>query len=213
MMNRGDMEHKRQLALKRVWRAIEERGGTTLLAGGLSANVAQIAKAVTEAGIRFLEPCHAAVARAYGWKGAVTPQSSREVRHEIPLDDVLKVIRGIRSAVSANVILCAGVPGSFTEIQPIELTDDDFRKISLAGADSIHAHKSTLRDLEELVRKAHKCGLLVDAYIDYPDVTRPAGIPCSNTRGSGFHFSHDGGDWSRHDWSDDWNELSRRSGQ
>ena len=47
----------------------------------------------------------------------------------------------------------------------------------LAGADGLHTHKSSLRDLEDLVKMAHRYGLLVDAYIGRPSDLHTFGLP------------------------------------
>lgn len=71
-----------------------------------------------------------------------------------------------------------GVPGGFTEILPLELKEDFF-KIAMSGADGVHVHKSTLEDLKDVVKYAHKYGLMVDTYIGHPDDLHTFGISAS----------------------------------
>ena len=55
-------------------------------------------------------------------------------------------------------------------------------KMALAGADGLHTHKSSLKDLEELVAMAHRYGLLVDAYIGRPTDLHTFGLPAETPR-------------------------------
>ena len=52
----GDMQKKREIALKKVKDAINADGGTTLLATGITGDDARFALAAVEAGARMLEP-------------------------------------------------------------------------------------------------------------------------------------------------------------
>ena len=65
---------------------------------------------------------------------------------------------------------------------PVILEDNDFKNVSIAGADGLHTHKSSIEDLEELVGKAHKYGLLVDAYIGHPSDLHTFGIPAKTPK-------------------------------
>ena len=99
------------------------------------------------------------------------------IRHEITVDQMAEVTRGVRSVVPSDVYITVGIPGGFTEVVPHPLTDEDFMKMALAGADGLHTHKSSLKDLEELVAMAHRYGLLVDAYIGRPTDLHTFGLP------------------------------------
>lgn len=176
-MIRGDMNIKRERAINKVWNAIEEHGGTTLLSTGVTGNDAQMARAAVEAGARLLEPNHPGVALERGMFGVKSLPEAEAIRYKVPLDEVLQVISGVRTIVGPDVFITAGVPGGFPETQPVILTDDDFCKIAAAGADCLHTHKTTIEDLQEWVDKAHEFGLLVDAYIAHPDDSHLAGIP------------------------------------
>ena len=52
--------------------------------------------------------------------------------------------------------------------------------MAFAGADGLHTHKSSLKDLEELVTMAHKYGLLVDAYIGMSSDLHTFGLPADS---------------------------------
>lgn len=176
-MIKGDMEIKRKGALGKVWNAINEHGGTTLLSTGITGDDARMAKAAVNAGARLLEPNHPAVVLARGLYGAKNMHEAESHRYKLPLEEMLKVISGVRNAVGPDVFITAGVPGGFPEVRPIILNDEDFCAISKAGADSLHIHKTSLEDLNECVEKAHKYGLLVDAYIANPKDQHLSGIP------------------------------------
>lgn len=176
-MIKNDMLIKLNKAREKVKRAIEEHNGTTILSTGITGDDARLAKAAVEAGARLLEPNHPALALARGYKGVTNMHNAELIRHEIKLEQMLEVVRGIRNVVSNDIFITVGVPGGFTEIKPIELSDEDFKSISLAGADGLHTHKSSIEDLKEWIDKAHKYGLLVDAYIGHPDDLHTFGVP------------------------------------
>ncbi len=173
----GDMDKKRQLGLKKVLDALKLHNNMTILSTGITGDDARLAKAVTDVGVKLIEPNHPAVALARGYKGVSSMHKAEMVRHEIPMEEMIKVTQGIRSVVPDDVFITVGVPGGFTEILPVILKEEDFLNISLAGADGLHIHKSNLKDLEEVVTLAHKYGLLVDAYIGHPDDLHTFGIP------------------------------------
>lgn len=176
-MIKGDMKLKRERAIQKVWDAIKIHKGTTLLSTGITGDDARMAKAAVEAGAKLLEPNHPAVVLARGLYGAGDMHEAEAVRHKLPLEEMLKVISGVRNAVGEEIFITVGVPGGFAETQPTILADEDFYKIARAGADCLHTHKTNLEDLEEWVEKAHKYGLLVDAYIAHPDDKHLLGIP------------------------------------
>lgn len=176
-MYKSDMELKRQKAMAKVHQAIKDGGGTTLLATGITGDDARMAKAVTDVGVKMLEPNHPAVALAKGYKGVTEMHVAETIRHEITVQEMAEVTKGVRSVVPDDVYITVGIPGGFTEIMPCELTDEDFRMMALHGADGLHTHKSSLYDLEELVKKAHQFGLCVDAYIGKKTDRHIFGLP------------------------------------
>lgn len=161
----NDMKQKMEHGMAKVRAALEAGGGHTILSTGITGDDARLARAVVDAGVKMLEPNHPAVALARGHKGVVTMHAAEQVRHEITVAQMAEVTHGVRSVVPNDIYITVGIPGGFTEIVPKPLTDEDFMMMALAGADGLHTHKSSLRDLEELVKAAHKHGLLVDAYI------------------------------------------------
>lgn len=173
----GDMNQKREKALNKVWQAIEEHGGQTLLSTGITGDDARIAKAVVDSGIKLLEPNHPAVALARGYKGVTTMHDAENIRHEIELSEMGHVLQGVRNTVGDDPFITIGIPGGFTELIPVELSEEDFKYMSVQGADGLHTHKSNLEDLEEVVKLAHKYGLTVDAYIGHPSDLHTFGIP------------------------------------
>lgn len=173
----SDMKKKRETARAKVLKAIEAHGGTTLLSTGISGDDARIASAVVEAGVKLLEPNHPAVALARGYHGVTNMHDAEAIRHEVPMEDLVTVTRGVRSVVGNEVFITVGIPGGFHELVPMEIPEQAFIDLSRAGADGLHTHKSSIEDLQELVEKAHKYGLLVDAYIAHPDDLHTFGIP------------------------------------
>lgn len=178
-MIKGDMRRKREVALAKVLSAIKMHGGTTLLSTGITGDDARLAKAAVEAGARMLEPNHPAVALARGYKGVTNMHAAEAIRHEISIEQMAEVTRGVRNVVGPDIFITVGIPGGFTEVLPRPLSEDDVRMIAEAGADGLHVHKSDLDDLREIVELAHANGLLVDAYVAHPDDLHPFGIPAS----------------------------------
>ena len=181
-MIRNDMLKKMEISRKKVINAIKEGNGHTILSTGITGDDARLAKAAVDAGAKLLEPNHPAVVLARGYKGITNMHEAEEVRHEIHLTQMLEVVSGIRNVVGNDIYITVGIPGGFTEIMPVILEDNDFKNVSIAGADGLHTHKSSIEDLEELVGKAHKYGLLVDAYIGHPSDLHTFGIPAKTPK-------------------------------
>lgn len=173
----SDMESKRKKGLNKVLDAIKLHGGTTILSTGITGDDARLAKAVVDAGVKLIEPNHPAVALARGFKGVTNMHDAEQIRHELPVIEMIKVTEGIRNVVGQDIFITLGIPGGFHELVPVEISDEVFISLSKAGADGLHIHKSSLKDLEEVVNKAHKYGLLVDAYIGHPDDLHTFGLP------------------------------------
>ena len=172
-----DMELKIQRSMEIVHRAIEKGNGHTILSTGITGDDARLARAAVEAGASMLEPNHPAVVLARGHRGITAMHDAENFRHEISIDQMAEVTRGVRAVVGDDIYITVGIPGSFTERQPVILTDEDMEKMSLAGANGIHTHKSSIRDLEDIVKLAHKYGLCIDAYIGLPTDRHIFGLP------------------------------------
>jgi len=173
----GDMNRKRFFGMEKVKSAIAAHNGTTILSTGISGDDARMALAAVEAGARMLEPNHPALALARGHKGVKTMHDAEALRHEIHMDEMVKVVSGVRNVVGPDIFITVGVPGSFTEVLPTPFTEEDAFRLSRAGADGIHTHKSTIEDLADVVSVAHKYGLLIDAYVAHPSDRHLFGIP------------------------------------
>lgn len=185
-MIKNDMKQKRIKALKKVTDAIELHKGTTILSTGITGDDARLAKAAVEGGARLLEPNHPALALARGYKGVTNMHDAEMVRHEIGLDQMLEATKGVRNVVGQEIFITVGIPGGFTEVMPVELSDEDFKKIALSGADGLHTHKSSIEDLKIWVEKAHQYGLLVDAYIGHPKDLHTFGVPAETAEDVGI---------------------------
>jgi 3-keto-L-gulonate-6-phosphate decarboxylase len=178
----GDMQQKRDRGLKKVTDAIALHGGTTLLATGITGDDARFALAAIQAGAKLIEPNHPAIALARGHKGVTTMHDAEEVRHEIPMEEMAKVIYGVRQVVGPNIYITVGAPGTFAEIIPTPFTEEHAWMLSKAGADGLHTHKSTIQDLADIVEVAHKYGLLIDAYIANPTDRHLFGVPAGTPK-------------------------------
>ena len=176
----NDMNRKMEFAKEKVQQAILEGKGHTILSTGITGDDARMAKAAVDAGAKMLEPNHPALALARGHKGVTSMHEAEAIRHEISVEQMAEVTRGVRNVVGENIYITVGIPGGFTETMPTPLTDDDFMKMALAGADGLHTHKSSLEDLETIVEKAHHYGLCVDAYIGLPTDRHMFGIPAES---------------------------------
>jgi len=173
----NDMKLKLEKGKEKVLNAIKEGNGCTLLSTGITGDDARMAKAAVDAGARMLEPNHPALALARGHKGVTTMHQAENIRHEITLNQMLEAANGVRQVVGNDIYITVGVPGGFTEVLPVQLTEEDFLKISQSGVDGLHTHKSSIEDLKEWVEMAHKYGLLVDAYIGLPTDLHIFGVP------------------------------------
>jgi cyclase len=176
-MIRADMKRKMEIARLRVLNAIEEHGGTTILSTGITGDDARMAKAAVDAGAKMLEPNHPAVVLARGHRGITSMHKAEQFRHEIPMSEMARITSGVRAVVGPEIYITVGIPGGFTELIPTILTDDDFKLMSVSGADGLHVHKTSLEDLAEVVEKAHFYGLLIDAYIGRYTDLHPFGLP------------------------------------
>lgn len=161
----NDMNVRMQLAREKVQNALKLGNGHTILSTGITGDDSRLAKAVTEVGVKMIEPNHPAVALARGYKGVTVMDDAENLRYEITIDQMAEVTRGVRAVTPADTFITVGIPGGFTERVPMPLTDEDFIKMAVAGADGLHCHKTCIDDLRDFVGMAHKYGLLVDGYI------------------------------------------------
>lgn len=175
-MFQNDMNRKMANSMNKVKKAIEKGNGHTILSTGITGDDARMAKAVVDAGVTMLEPNHPAVALARGYKGVTSMHMAEKIRHEITVNQMAEVTHGVRNVVGDDIYITVGIPGGFTEVLPTPLTEEDFLLMSKSGADGLHTHKSSLYDVEELVKVAHKYGLCVDAYIGLPTDLHTFGI-------------------------------------
>lgn len=172
----ADMNRRRESAMAKVWGAINDHGGTTLLSTGITGDDARMANAVVDVGVRMIEPNHPAISLARGLKGVKDMHHAESVRHELDLAELDRVVQGLRAVVGPEVFITVGIPGGFTELQPVDLTERHFYNLARAGADGLHTHKSSIADLQAWVATAHRNGLTVDAYISHPADRHPFGI-------------------------------------
>ncbi len=98
----NDMAKRMSLGMAKVKKALEEGGGHTILSTGITGDDARMARAVVEAGVKMLEPDHPAVALARGHKGVTVMHDAEAIRHEITVDQMAEVTRGVRSVVPST---------------------------------------------------------------------------------------------------------------
>jgi len=177
VFNHADMQKRRERAIAKVRAAIDAHGGTTLLSTGITGDDARLARAVVDAGVRLLEPNHPALALARGMHGVHDMHSAEGIRHEVSMDDMIRDVHGIRAATGHDTFITVGIPGGFTELDPVDISEANFANLARAGADGLHTHKASLEDLREWVEAAHRNGLVVDAYIGHPADRHLFGIP------------------------------------
>ncbi|MCI2057597.1 MAG: histidine biosynthesis protein [Oscillibacter sp.] len=177
----NDMNKRMQMARKKIYDALERGGGYTILSTGMTGDDSRLAKAVTDVGVRMIEPNHPAVALARGHRGVTVMHQAEQIRYEITVDQMAEVTRGVRAVCPPDTYITVGIPGGFTEVVPLPLKEEDFVKMAMAGADGLHIHKSSLRDLEDVVTMAHKYGLLVDAYIGMSTDLHTFGLTADDT--------------------------------
>lgn len=177
VFQKTDMLRRRENALAKVRGAIEAHGGTTLLSTGITADDSRLAKAVVDSGVRMLEPNHPAIALARGIRGVQDMNTAEQVRHEVDLDEIDRVVQGVRRVSGPDVFITVGIPGGFTELHPVDVTEKALYDLARAGADGLHTHKASLEDLRGWVAAAHSNGLAVDAYIAHPEDRHPFGVP------------------------------------
>jgi thiamine monophosphate synthase len=175
-MYKIEMENRRKKALNKVYKAIIEHGGTTLLSTGITGNECRLAKAVVDIGVKLLEANHPSVALSEGYKGVSSMKEAEKFRHEISIEKMANIVKGLRNVVGNNVFITVGAPGTFNETVSTPFLEENARILSRAGADGIHVHKLTLNEIQDITSVAHKNGLLVDSYIAS---TREGGIPAS----------------------------------
>ena len=178
----GDMEQKMRHAKQKVQDAIEAHHGTTLLSTGITGDDARMALAAVKAGARMIEPNHPALALARGYKGVTSMHVAEGLRHEISVDQMAEAVHGVRNVVGKDIYITVGAAGTFTEVMPTPLTEEDVIKLARAGADGLHTHKSTIEDLKDMVDIAHRYGLLIDAYIAHPSDRHLFGVPCETPK-------------------------------
>ncbi len=109
----GDMQRKCEAGMRKVKEAISAHGGTTLLATGITGDDARFALAAVQAGARMLEPNHPAVALARGYKGVTSMHAAEDIRHEIAMEEMVKVTAGVRAVVGLDIFYYGGCSGFF----------------------------------------------------------------------------------------------------
>jgi thiamine monophosphate synthase len=175
-MNQIDMKNRRKKAMNKIHKAINEHGGTTLISTGITGNECRLAKAVVDIGVKLLEVNHPSVALSEGYRGVTTMKEAEKIRHEISLEKMANIVKGLRNVVGNDVFITVGAPGTFNESVCTPFLDENASILSRAGADGLHVHKLTLNEIQDITTVAHKNGLVVDAYIAS---TPKGGIPAS----------------------------------
>lgn len=153
--------------------------------GGVAATDARFARVATNAGVKILEPNHTAISCVGAYHGFTSMRDAYLYKHELNLEEVLKVLRALRRAVPQEVFILCAAPGTFDEPDPLfDITQA--RLVSDAGADAIFLEKNNYDDVERLVDVAHHAGLLVQASFQFhADNINPAVIPVESHKAAG----------------------------
>ena len=131
----NDMKRKMEASMAKVHKALEKGHGHTILSTGITGDDSRLAKAVVDAGVTMLEPNHPALVLARGYKGITSMHEAEQVRHEIRVEQMAEVTRGVRAVCGKDVYITVGIPGGFTEVVPKIITDEEFELMSTSGAD------------------------------------------------------------------------------
>lgn len=96
--------------MNKVYKAIENGNGHTILSTGITGDDARLAKAVVDTGVTMLEPNHPALALARGYKGVTSMHDAEQIRHTFGLpartpEEVAKVAGQIPTVLKER--LCA----------------------------------------------------------------------------------------------------------
>ncbi len=138
----------------------------SLMVGGLIGNIPALANSAISAGLSIVEPSHPAIALARGLFPNITDLNSAEkIRYKVRKDTMVDLVKEMRNLIGDDVLIGAGVPGVWNEDFPIDFDIDFAISLSQAGIDSLHTHKSTFKEIEEITKIAHAAGLMVDSFI------------------------------------------------
>jgi hypothetical protein len=164
----GDMTIRRQNTLDLVKKTIDCHHGCTLM---VYEENPILMKAYVDAGVRMFEVMSGSI---YDGRGGWPADAGGQFLDEYtdggtPLDVRARNLRVARRIVGNDSYITLPWYGCFTAPIPIPFTDTEAMALSAAGANGCHVHKWDLRDLEYLVKVAHRNGLVVDAYISHPN--------------------------------------------
>ena len=150
----GDMELKRQNTMHVIQEAIKRHKACTLM---VYEEVPYLLKPFFDVGVRMFE-VHAG--SIYLGKDQLTKPGS-------PLQLRIENMHIARSILGDEAYITMPGYGTFTSTTPLPFTDEEALALSQAGASGCHTHKWRWNDLENLVKIAHRNGLVVDAYISH----------------------------------------------
>jgi hypothetical protein len=153
----GDAELKRHNTLKAIRETVKRHNGCTLM---VLEEVPYLFKAFVDAGVRLFE--------THG--GSIYLGKDQLIRPGSPLQIRVENLKIVRKIVGEDAYITIPGYGTFTSpVAPIPFTDEEAFALSAAGASGCHTHKWKWNDLENLVKIAHRNGLIVDAYISHPN--------------------------------------------
>lgn len=164
----GDARLKVKRGRKKVSDAIKMHGGITLMSSGITADDMRLTKASADAGVKVFEVHHSGIALNRGYRGRLTSLEGLDVRHEITVEDMAKVVRTMREIVSADTYITVSFTGTYTELNPVPFTLEDALALSQAGADGLLCFKVDLEDIKDLINIGHQAGLCTDITLYSP---------------------------------------------
>jgi cyclase len=166
----GSAQLKLAIGREKVRAAIEAGGGTAVYAAHLLPHTAPWLPGVLRSGLRMLEITHGSIYLAHHPPRTDVASGGRYeslmVSYGVPVEELAARIRELRPALGSDVFLNVAAGGTFNQIGPALFDDHAAFLLSRAGADGIHTHKSDLEELAELVDRAHRHGLLAEAYVN-----------------------------------------------
>lgn len=163
------MQLKHALGQAKVTKAVAENDGTTVFAAHLLPHLAYLLPSILDAGVRMVELSAGSIYLERNPPSTPVYEGgrydARQFAHTVDVEEVAARVAQLRKPLGEHVFINIAIPSVMNAVGTSPLTADEARTLSRAGADGLHAHLSSLAELESLTSLAHAHGLLVEAYI------------------------------------------------
>jgi pentose-5-phosphate-3-epimerase len=167
---RDSMRLKLAIGRAKIDAALALGGGSTIYGAHLLPHLVHLLPSIRAAGIRMIEITMGSIALDQQPPTVPVDQGgrfqARKVSPHIPLEHLATRVRQLREPLGDDVFLNVGAPGGANYIGSEAFTAETASQLSMAGADGLHVHLSSLDELGALVEIAHAHGLVVEAYIN-----------------------------------------------